>query len=33
MDVKDSGMKIVTTITPDLQWTGGSAELAFKCLP
>ena len=26
-------MKIVTTITPDLQWTGGSAQLALKCRP
>lgn len=30
VDVKDSGMMIVTSLTPDLQWTGGSARLALK---
>jgi len=31
VDVKDSGMMIVTTVAPDLQWTGGSAHLQLTC--
>ena len=32
VDVKDSGMMIVTTVTPELQWTGGSAQLSLQCV-
>lgn len=31
VDVKDSGMMIVTTVAPELQWIGGAAHLQFTC--
>jgi hypothetical protein len=31
IQAKDSGMMIVTTLTPNLEWTGGSADLAVQC--
>lgn len=30
VQAKDSGMMIVTTLTPNLEWTGGSADLALQ---
>lgn len=28
VQAKDNGMMIVTTLTPNLEWTGGAADLA-----
>lgn len=33
VDVKDSGMMIVTTVAPEMQWIGGAAHLQFTCGP
>lgn len=30
VQAKDSGMMIVTTLTPNLEWTGGAADLALQ---
>jgi hypothetical protein len=31
VDVKDSGMMIVTTVAPEMQWIGGAAHLQLTC--
>ena len=33
VDVKDSGMMIVTTVAPEMQWIGGAAHLQLTCAP
>lgn len=31
VNVKDGGMAILTSVTPDLRWQQGNADVAFRC--